>query len=761
MRRVRYLTPLGALLFSGIVFAQAPKLTQPQREFFESRVRPILVRKCYKCHSAKSKDVKGGLKLDSRAAVHKGGDSGKVVIAGKPDTSLLIRAIRYEAQASEMPPDGKMNKRDIDVLAQWVKIGAPFPASKPTRSGKKRTLDWKAERRSHWAWQPVRAAKNTSIDELLQARRKSAKINANSAASKKDLIRRAYFDLIGLLPEPAAVAGFVNDKSPRAFQRVIDGLLKMPQYGERWGRHWLDVARYSDGFGGSLDNRKVPLAWRYRDWVVESLNRDLPYDVFVRHQIAGDLLDPRARVGTGFFALGPAYKSDGGDPDSVAQAKSETLDDRIDTLSRGFLAITVSCARCHDHKFDPIPQVDYYSLAGIFNNTRLVTTPYGSKEAVKAADDARGKVQALDRQVKKYNGDIRRNKRKPTKSELAKLAKMQNQLKTARQASALKLPQAHALADAGQSDMRVALRGNLRNPGPVAPRRMLRILVGESAPRFTKGSGRLELAAAFTDPANPLLARVIVNRVWMHHFGRALVRSPSNFGTLGEKPTHPQLLDWLAHHLVKNKWSLKWLHRTIMSSKAYQMSSELNPKSFQQDGDNRTLWRMNPRRMDVESWRDSLLAATGELDKKVGGAPVGNLFASKRRTLYSRTSRNGDRFQSDVFLRLFDFPIPRATVAKRVSSIVPQQYLFMMNSHFMVDRAKVLTARVQKDRKSTADHITRAYQLLFSRDPQPQEMKLGTQFLTSAAKTKENIKLTPWQQYAQVLLSSNEFLFVR
>ena len=762
MNRRFSLALICALLLSAQAAAQSsPQLTPQQLEFFESRVRPILARKCFKCHSSKAKDVKGGLKLDSYETIHRGGDSGKAVVPGKPAASLLIKSIQYEAQASEMPPDGKLAKRDIATLIEWVKIGAPFPKSKATRKKTKDAIDWKKERASHWAWRPIAAVKAKGIDELLIGERQKLKTAANPAASKRDLLRRAYWDLIGLPPKPAEVAAFIADKSSNAFAKVVDGLLQRPQYGERWGRHWLDVARYSDGFGGFSDNRKLPLAWRYRDWVVQSFNKDMPYDVFVRYQIAGDLITPEARVGTGFFALGPFYKSDGGDPDSVAQAKSETLDDRVDTLTRGFLAITVSCARCHDHKFDPIPQVDYYSLAGIFNNSHQVTSPFGDKPSIERYNKARQRVGKLDGEVKKYNREIRKNKRKATKDELAKLAKMQAELKAARQDSALRLPTSHGLADRGSGDMRVALRGNLRKPGPVAPRRMLRLLTGEPAPKYKKGSGRLQLAMAITDPKNPLLARVIVNRVWMHHFGRAIVRSPSNFGTLGQRPSHPQLLDYLAYNLIQNKWSLKWLHRTIMLSEAYQLSSQLSGKAFGVDGDNRSIWRMNPRRMDVESWRDSLLSVTGELDSKMGGPSVGDLLGSKRRTLYSRTSRTGDQFRSDLFLRLFDFPIPRATIAKRVTSTVPQQYLFMMNSPFMVARAKAFTKRLHSERKSNDKRITRAYQLLFSRDPKSEEMQLGLEFLTSAAETKENAKLTVWEQYAQVLLSSNEFLFVK
>ena len=315
--------------------------------------------------------------------------------------------------------------------------------------------------------------------------------------------------------------------------------------------------------------------------------------------------------------------------------------------------------------------------------------------------------------------------------------------------------------------MRVALRGNLRKQGEIAPRRFLKILADGDRPQFTQGSGRIELAAAVVGPDNPLTARVIVNRIWLQHFGRALVRSPSNFGTLGQPPTHAELLDWLAVEFVESGWSIKRLHRTIMLSATYQMSSQYNAENFKHDGDNRSIWRMNPRRMDVEAWRDSLLDVVGGLDQTIGGLPTERLLSSRRRTLYSVVSRNGDRFESDEFLRLFDFPSPRATSAKRVTSIVPQQFLFMMNSPFMIERARELARRLAAEAKNDAQRIDRAYRLLFARPPTDREQAIGLRFLTQAkqpnhtATNANEPKLSAWEQYAQTLLSANEFMHVR
>jgi hypothetical protein len=678
-------------------------------EFFETKIRPLLADRCYKCHSAKSKKLKAELRVDSHSLLLKGGESGPAIVPGKPNESLLIKAVRYES--TEMPPDAKLPKEKIALLTRWVEMGAPWPKETAiARTDDGPNYDWGKFRREHWAFRPAdkpnppqpkdAARVKNEIDSFVTARLEAADLKPAPPADARTLIQRIYNDLIGVPPTPEEVTQWTTvigaDSAPNqdGVRKLIDHLLESPHYGERWGRHWLDVARYSDGHGGFLDNKPLPEAWKYRDWVVGALNADMPYNEFVRLQIAGDLVaENKQPVATGFFALGPTYNSDGGDPDSVAQAKGETLDDRVDTFSRALLALTVSCARCHDHKFDPIPTMDYYSLAGVFNNT-------------KRADKG-----------------------------------------------------VHVLQETGSGDMKVALRGNLRKEGPIAPRRFLQILSSDERPHFNQGSGRLQLASAVADANNPLTARVIVNRVWMHHFGKALVRSPSNFGTLGEKPTHPQLLDWLTANFVENNWSIKSLHRTMMLSATYQQSSRYDTHNFNADGDNNLVWRMNPRRMDVESWRDALLAATGELDKTLGGGPTDNIIGTKRRTLYAKVSRNGDQFGSDHFLRLFDFPLMRATVAKRPISTVPQQFLFMMNSPFMIDRAKALAKRLEGEAKTDEEKISRAYQLLFSRDPTASEASLGSEYIKLQPSSDQ--KLSNWEQYAQVLLSSNEFMYIR
>jgi hypothetical protein len=400
----------------------------------------------------------------------------------------------------------------------------------------------------------------------------------------------------------------------------------------------------------------------------------------------------------------------------------------------------------------------YYSLAGVFNNTATHSLPIAADEVVKQFNEHKQAIAELEKRIKELEKKLKQEKREATAAEQQQLDEWKPQLAEQKQNAPPAYDTAHALRESGSADMKVALRGNLRKTGADAPRRFLRILSGSDPQRFTQGSGRAELADAIVDPENPLTARVFVNRVWMHHFGDGLVRTPSNFGTLGQRPTHPQLLDWLAAEFVAKGWSLKALHRLIMTSATYQMSSQFDQHAMGVDGDNRLLWRMSPRRMDVEAWRDALLAVTGELDTSAGGPSHDNITSSNRRTLYAKVSRNGDVFASDRFLRRFDFPLMRATVAQRPHSIVPQQYLFLLNSQFMVDRAQALVARLHAAQQSDDQRISMAYELLYNRKPDENELQIGLAFLNQ---TPNEHKLSNWDRYAQTLLSANEFMYVR
>ena len=367
-----------------------------QIEFFENKVRPVLVKNCFRCHGENEKAIKGGLRLTSREGILKGGDTGPAIVPGNPEQSLLVKAIRYKDTNTAMPPKQKLTDTEIAALTKWVEIGAPWPGSDSTavaKGGKSAGYDWEKFRREHWSFKPITPSdppelKNMmwpkgNIDRFVMARLESAKIMPNPSAKKHILIRRAYLDLIGIPPTPEQVKAFINDAKPDSLARVVDELLRSKHYGERWARHWLDVARYSDGLGGFLDAADLPNAWRYRDWVVQSLNEDMPYNEFVIRQIAGDVRKPETdAVATGFFAVGPTYISDGGDPEATLQAQAETLADRVDTFSRAFLGLTVACARCHDHKFDPITTKDYYAIAGVFKNTAIGELSLASKEVI-------------------------------------------------------------------------------------------------------------------------------------------------------------------------------------------------------------------------------------------------------------------------------------------------------------------------------------------------------------------------------------------
>src|SRR5262245_46621352 len=551
-----WLSVLGPL--AGFAAAEGKAPPDPaQAEFFEKQVRPLLAENCWQCHGPDKQ--KGGLRLDSQAALLQGGDSGPAVIPGKPDDSRLIRAIHYN-DTPRMPPKKKLAAEQVETLTAWVKMGAPWPEAtaevRPPAPGLKIT----AKERAFWSFQPVkepplpavndRAWPRAPIDYFVLAKLEENGLRPAGPADKRTLIRRATFDLIGLPPTPEEVDAFLADDSPDAFAKVVDRLLASPHYGERWGRHWLDVARYGEDQAHTFQARKYPDGFRYRDWVVRAFNTDMPYDRFVMEQIAGDLLDGPDReerlAALGYFTVGPVY---------YGKAVADELDDRIDTLCRGFLGLTAACARCHDHKFDPISQQDYYALQGVFASTdykEYVLTPDGGIDD-KAVSDPTDKM-------------ARDNK----KGEARK-------------------PVLHALTEGKPANARVNLRGNPANLGDEVPRRFLAVLAGDEPPPFTQGSGRLELARAVASPDNPLTARVLVNRVWMHHFGRGIVSTPGNFGSLGERPTHPELLDYLAARFVADGWSIKKLHREILLSATYQLSSWHDDSNSREDPDNRLL----------------------------------------------------------------------------------------------------------------------------------------------------------------------------
>jgi mono/diheme cytochrome c family protein/cytochrome c553 len=767
------------------------KLDSADEEFFETRVRPLLVSKCLECHGAEKH--KGGLRLDARAAMLRGGETGPVVVPGKPEESPLIEAIRYAGDV-QMPPKGKLKDEEIAALTEWVKLGAHWPESRPginprsvattAATADTATHSLTAKDRSFWSFQPARnpppplvqdgAWPVSPIDRFILARLEQDGLAPAPPADKATLIRRASFDLIGLPPAPEEIDAFIRDTAPGAFSRVVDRLLASPHYGERWGRYWLDVARYGEDQAHAFQPRLYPNGFRYRDWLLRALNRDMPYDQFVIEQIAGDLLEGPGRIdrlaALGFFACGPVYYGDSKKHDQYA--------DRIDTLTRGFLGLTVACARCHDHKYDPIPTTDYYALAGVFASTDYVEVPAAPKEQVEAYDKAQAAIQAKEKEITAVlKAEAQRLKQKTTSDQLkriesmlpaeakAKVTALRTEMGRMKKSAPPKYAVIHTLGDASRPvDMPVLVRGNPDTPGVKVPRRFLAVLGGERS-AFDHGSGRLQLAHAIASADNPLTARVMANRIWQYHFGRGLVATSSNFGVLGERPSHPELLDWLSYRLVASGWSLKSLHREIMNSAVYQQSSRVDSPGFAKDPANALLSRMNRRRLDVEAWRDAMLAVTGRLDPRLGGPSISlDAPANERRTFYAAISRHDLAW----ILRLFDFPDPNITSGGRVETTVPLQQLFVLNSEFMVGSARAVAARLlaaSRPEPDDAERIRRAYLLLYGRPVTERERALGIAYLTAPDPAASGPAHPPsassrWERYTQALLATNEFFFV-
>jgi hypothetical protein len=845
----------------------------------------------------------GGLEMSGRNALLKGGARGPAISPDHPENSLLLQAVSYQLDALKMPPAGKLPDNEIDDLTLWVKAGAVWPESPEPPAPKGPAYAITPDQRAFWAFQPVRNPAlpdvkdagwgKSAIDRFLQAQREAKDVEPVKPADKITLLRRAYYDLIGLPPTPEQVDAFLRDSSPGAFAKVVDALLASPHYGERWGRYWLDVARYSDDKLDSEVEDPYANAFRYRDWVINAFNQDMPYNQFVKAQIAGDLLGNNEKyvTGLGFYALRP---------------KAEMQEDRVDATTRGFLGLTAGCAECHNHKFDPIPTTDYYALLGVFASTEdsefdlapepavkeykaqekkvqdqearirdflytqasqlalifagqsqrylraarqvlgppkvetgqaaaadhldretlerwvryLQVTPKDHRyldnwqdekfdleqfrqqvlavleerkkvdetnavikaEAKKAGPKAKANVVSLktesyylwrdlffndfygnqfkqeddgilyygpNRGYLTSDGTVERFLTGPWKEHLDS---MRAELAVLKRALPPPYPFAHTIRDAAKPKVeRVRIGGNRENLGEAVPHHFLSILCDGEPHPFEKGSGRLELAEAIADPRNPLTARVMVNRIWQRHFGAGIVRTPSDFGRMGDRPSNPELLDYLATRFIESGWSIKALHREIMLSATYALSADQSAKNMRIDPENRMLWRANIQRLDAEALRDSLLFVSGELDLKAGGPPARlNDENNKRRTVYGFVSRN----KLDGMLALFDFPNPNITSEKRNMTESPAQELFFLNSSFIAQRAQALAHRVdQGPKRDEVSRIDRAYRILFGRAPGRDELQLGENFL----------KANPsdgWERYAQALLNSNEFLFV-
>jgi len=836
---------------------QSPQVRAPRiarEEFFELKIRPLLVEKCADCHSGEP-DSESVLAINSRQALLAGGEFGPAIVPGHSEDSLLLHAVRRIHKEVRMPPDkaDALPARDIAALARWIDDGAVWPSDENIQTSpdpQSETEPIVLDSTVNWALLPRRevpppAVDNprwmvTEIDRFLEKQRTTAGLSAVTRADRGTLIRRATFDLTGLPPTPAEVREFLTDPAAdqAAFTAVIDRLLASRHYGERAGRLWLDVARYADT-QGDVGDIPVQSAWLYRNWVIDSLNRDLPFDRFIQAQIAGDLLAQNAAdeqtargltVATGFISLSRRFGNTKRDDIHL------TIEDTIDTIGRGILGLTLRCARCHNHKFDPIRQADYYGLYGIFESTVYPwmgmsneKSPSSLSPAIPNPADIR-KASQYWTQIASYEYQINNHFRPWLKPTLDEFQAVSKQIEAAdRQATrsppagqrpvpdrqklesrrdmllsrhdgrfrdlmlhglawikAQKKQMAEnpgmefvfAVSEGSAHDARIHRRGNPRQLGVRVPRRFLQAIDGPVPPQITSGSGRLELAHWLTQPDHPLTARVIVNRIWQQHFGRGLVATADNFGRQGSRPSHPDLLDWLAGQFVQTGWSLKNLHRRIMLSESYQLTSSVpadNPVQ-KSDPDNRYLTRFRRRRLDAESIRDSLLAVSGQLDRSPGKAhaiapwyasrfSLNNPFhaepVSRRRSVYLLTQR----LFRHSFLGLFDAPDRNTSTSIRNVSNIPSQALFLMNSSIVKEQAEALAARLEQDSDQVSVQLLRLYQLALSRDPDPRERASLLAFLASYRAAAEQPATTDGPSpeltaLCRAVLTGNEFFFI-
>ncbi len=762
-------------------------------QFFERNIRPLLVKHCYECHSEEAGEQQGGLLLDRESGWLKGGDTGKAVLPGQPQQSLLIKAVHYKDENVQMPPDGKLAAADIKLLEQWVKQGATGGAVDIGETGFSRLGDQDfifEQARTHWAFQEVKKVEppvaadpkwNTdAIDRFIFARMSAAGLSPSPRADARTLLRRLSYDLTGLPPTYEEVEAFskaLADKPLPAIRAAIDRLLASPAYGEHFARMWLDVARYGDTDNNYRPDTKTPhyypFAFTYRDYVIQAFNSNNPFDRFLTEQLAADLMqdqkDPPSPAALGFLATGP----------HLTRNQAESIDDWIDVTTRGVMGLTVSCARCHDHKYEPVPTADYYSLVGVFSSITRHNAIDDDKlprvEGYTVSDADRQayekKRAAIDAKIngagKKKANNNRTVAERIRETELAQLLAFH--------------PGAPAHAMVVQERNRpvtsyVAIRGDRRNRGPLAPRRFLKVLDAEQAPFNETDSGRLELAANITSSKNPLTARVFVNRVWGMLMGSYLVETPSDFGLQGAAPSHPQLLDWLADDFVSHGWDVKRLVKTIAMSRTYQQSSRTREEMAAIDPVNKWHWRGNRKRLSIEALRDSMLAVSGQLDRTMGGRPA-PLWAitSKRKNPFppgaTYTRRRAiygfiNRFNLDPVLRVFDFPASVQSRGRRNESIVAPQALFTLNAPFVVDQSIALTTLPEFT--GAADDTARTavlFQQLYQREPAPPETLRITRFIAAQQKffqepRKGSSVTTPWPLVSQALFMANEFHYV-
>jgi len=833
-------------LENSLFAAEATKPSAKQIEFFELHIRPVFVEKCADCHTG-DKDAESALAVHSRSALIKGGDYGRAIIPGNPEQSLLYQSIQRTHKELKMPPDedDKLSTETIQHFKRWIEWGAPWPEEKTKPLTKSQPKNAQAKKRqslttSHWCFLPRQSVappqvnspewSKSPIDRFIYTRLLKEKLTPTSLATRRTLIRRATFDLTGLPPTPKEVHDFLNDSQTdlHAFSKVVDRLLASPAYGERWGRHWLDVARYADT-QGDVGDFPIPGAYLYRNWVIDAFNSDLPYDKFLQAQLAGDILakqedDPaRARqlkIATGFIALSRRFGN------TRFEDQHLTIDDTIDTIGRGIMGVTLKCARCHDHKFDPMLATDYYGLYGIFESTLYPTMGASNApsptQLVSAENnpDSQHKIDAYWNLLSHYQHQIRNHFRPWLKPILKEYAKVAAKIKAAQKkgqptekleaqrqkllalhkgkfrelmehglpwlkqekAKMVKQPPAemlYAVIDGKPHHAQLHRRGNPSNPGEVVPRQFINVISKTKLDLDDKKSGREELALWITDPNHPLTARVIVNRLWYHHFGQGLVKTVDNLGVLGAAPSHPHLLDYLANQLIKQKWSLKALHRQIILSRVYRLDSNDLDENSKRDPENVFLWKFSRKRLDAESIRDAMLFVSGKLDRQSGGphpfkpwhkkgyslnGPFHEVYPSKKRSVYLMTQR----LYKHPFLGLFNGPDTNETTGTRKNANIPSQALYLMNSPLLPELATAFAKRLLQSNLTEAEKIQTSYQIAFSRNPTPTEQAefLETlhayrrQMLKEHPKDVAAVNQAAWTGLSKVILTSNEFFFI-
>ncbi len=821
---MRHTACLILLLLGVSARAADPAPTAEQIAFFESKVQPILAQHCVKCHGGEAK-IKGGLRLTSRAETVKGGDTGSAFDAKEPGKSLLIKAIEYKDDNLQMPPKGKLAAGDIEVLIKWVGMGLPWtPGKDPAPpAAASHAPQVNEETKKFWSFQPVKqpalpAVKNQAwaanpVDAFVLAKLESAGLSPSAAANRISLIRRAYFDLTGLPPTPAEIDAFVADTDPKAYERIIDKLLASPHYGEKWGRHWLDLVRYAESNGYERDNPKDN-AWKFRDYVIKSFNEDKPYDRFVLEQLAGDEIPDRTHdsiIATGFYRLG--IWDD--EPVDRPQAHFDGLDDMVSTIGQTMLGMTVGCARCHDHKIDPMPQADYYKLVAFVRNMQHemkqvpVTTPQKQAEYEKALEANKDLIKAVTQVIEGYERKVfdtfsnpekedakdgrtriaMIRKKAPTVLTAAEhkdyLAKLEEKKKIDQvKAPAPEMALAAFEPNPNVPPTHVLIRGSAHNPGAEVKPGFPSVLdypnpeIPKPAPGQTSSGRRTVLAKWIGSKDNKLTARVMVNRIWQHHFGRGIVRSTSNFGFAGDKPTHPELLDWLAADFMAGDWKMKRLHKLIMLSSAYRQSCDYNAQAYAKDPQNDLFWRFDMRRLTAEEMRDSVLAVTGTLNPKMAGPPIypkisaevlagqsvpgrnwGNSSAEEaaRRSIYIHIKRS----LGVPILERLDLADTDNHCPVRFVTTQPNQALTLLNGDFMQEQATLLAARLKKEAGEVpAAQVAFGLRLTTGRVPTQKEIDLGLSLMDSLKKEHGVKPDAALKYFSLVALNLNEFAYL-